>query len=578
MSDEHPDNDSANLFEGFSFTPDWAKESAESNSANLHKYAARFEREDRDDDRRDGRPGRRFDRRDGDRKPFRRDGDKPFRRDGDKPFRRDGDKPFRRDGDKPFRRDGDRPRFERAPREPAPYSVRFLPEQDALTLIAKKVFAARRAMPLRDLVALFFKTPDSTLVRVEYDEAHKDRHFHQCTACQWFSQDEESLKAHLIAEHFAEAFEPREVTVEAPTGKFSCVAKCGVTGKLLAPPNHHLYNRRIQEMLHGECAGMSEAEYRSRIELVNDPEAIEQWRQECTHQQMFVRKADSSAKPAPAPAEAAPAPEPAPEAPAAEAAEPAAEAAAPAEQLYSREEAEEIFLREVAPKMVRHGRQVTCSHAASKKIADQGILREISFAWGREQRSPVSSLFFAVRGGLRARKLALFRASDPRRTEFAAPRPPVALNAATAVPELKAVLDFVTVHTDCTRAELLAAVAPEGTDPAPYLKQLEFLVDRGNLIEYANGLLALPEEHPYYTEKIAKPAAKAEAPAAEEAPAPEAKPEEAVAAPAPDATEPVNAQPEAAPAAPEAPKQEEESATPAVAEEFTKPVPETPAP
>ena len=72
-----------------------------------------------------------------------------------------------------------------------------------------------------------------------------------------------------------------------------------MTGKLLAPPNHHSYNRRIEEMLRTpECAGLSEAEYRARIELVRDPEAVEQWRQEATRRTVWARKTEKAAAPA----------------------------------------------------------------------------------------------------------------------------------------------------------------------------------------------------------------------------------------------------------------------------------------
>ena len=614
MSDGDTNDQTQNPFDGFSFSPDWAKGSAETNGANLRKYAARFEeRGDRGDrgDRRGPRGERPFrgdrgprrDRFEGDRgpHPF---GDRPPRRDrfeGDRGPRPFGDRPPRRDrfeGDRGPRPFGDRPpRREWAEREPAPYSVRFLPDQKALTLAARKIAASRKAMPLREVVALFFQNPDSTLVRVEWDEAHKEEKFHQCQACGWFAASEEALRNHLLAVHFPEFFETKEIEVDPPTGTFPAVARCGVTGRLIAPPNHHSFNRRVEEMLRlPECAGMTESEYRARIERVADPELVEQWRKEASKQTVFVLR---TAKPGPAeaakaadgapapsadaaPADGAPAPStdaapadetpapPADAAPADETPAPPADAA-PAPRTFTRDEAEALFLSEMAPKLERHGRQATASHAASTKISDPRLLAEIRRAWQHEQRIVFGPFFFAVRGGLRARKLAFFRAGEGRREEFVLHRAPSSLDASTAVPELRAILEFVGSHPGATRADLFAALAPEGTAPeaaAAFHQQFEFAIDRAYLIEFVSGPLALPHGGPVRADAEATPATEESTPVTEE-PAPAAE------EPAPAAEESTPVAEEPAPVAEESTPAAEESAP--VAEEST-PVAEEPAP
>ena len=57
---------------------------------------------------------------------------------------------------------------------------------------------------------------------------------------------------------------------DPPKGAFTCVAKCGLTGELLGPPNLHGYDARIREMLRTRFPDMDEAHYRSRIEMVRD--------------------------------------------------------------------------------------------------------------------------------------------------------------------------------------------------------------------------------------------------------------------------------------------------------------------
>ncbi|MGI5869684.1 MAG: hypothetical protein ACOX9C_09620 [Kiritimatiellia bacterium] len=552
MSDEQ---DKADFLDGFTLSPDWAKASSDSHAAgNMKKYAFDDEGAMRDDDRRRGGGrgggrdggGRRDDRRrdsgrrrddgrrdfDGRRDERRRDERRRDGESGDRVRRRDGAPPQRmppRDADgAPPRRgpsDGRRPRRDSrrrgaGPREPLPFDIRFLPNQRALSVIAQKIQAGHRALPLRSLVKLFFDNPDSTEVRLEFTAEHRDRRFHQCTACGWFSMSEDELKGHLISKHFSDWFEAEEIDVEPPSGSFTSVARCGFTGKLLAPPNHHSYNKRIQAMLRSECAGRSEEEYRARIELISDPETIEQWRQEASKQTVYFRKPEAEpAKPrragrkrpearaetAPAKAEDEAEPEAvvAPEAAETETQETPAETEA-VETTPDRlaiEAAEELFLREIAPSLMRADKQVTATNAATKTMDDRFVLNAISSAWSREQVVQTASLFFAVRGGLRSRKLALFRASDPHREEFVMHRQPVALDAQHAVPELRAILDYIALNPGCTRTQMLADIIPDDmpADKAEAIhKQLAFVTERGYVIEYFNGMLALPEEHPYF--------------------------------------------------------------------------------
>lgn len=565
MNDGDQTSDQTNPFEGISFGPSWTRDDAEENYIKINRFSSRdsYQNEKRSGDRRDNRhEGKR---RDFERNRFRDDASRGPRND-----RRDNGSPaISAQNRKPFHKP---PRYVRPP---APYAVNFLPAQNALTLIAHKVFAANRAMSLHDIVKLFFKEPESILVRILPKKDQPEQTYHQCRFCGWFTTDREKLNQHLLS-HLTDYFDPVEVDVPAPTGNFSAVARCGITGKLLAPPNYHTYNKRILEMLNGPCAGMSEAEYRSRIELVTDSEVIEQWRKEASKEILWVRKEELPAadplsrnKPsakhakkeakkqqaAPAPAEEtpdaaaetpAPPETPAPEAPSPEA---PAEESVPEAKRYTRNEAEEIFKTEIVPRLRRSVTQVTCSHAVSLTLPDPDMIEEIRDAWRKEQTLYVNSLFFAVRGGLRSRKLFLFRASDAHREEFVTPIEPKPINAASTVAEIKEILDYVTVHTGTTQTELLEALTPEGTpeEKANLIrKQLEFLIRRGHLIAYTNGILALPEPHPFYR-NLNSPAPKAAKPSASEDPAPEAPAPEASApeAPAPEAPAPEAPAPEA---------------------------------
>ena len=105
---------------------------------------------------------------------------------------------------------------------------------------------------------------------------------------------EEEVRTHLLATHLDDFYEVEEIVTEPPAGNFVCVARCGLSGEWLGPPNHHSFNARVQEMLRTRFADMNEETYRSRIEMVRTPEAVNQWREQCRKKTVYRRKQAAS--------------------------------------------------------------------------------------------------------------------------------------------------------------------------------------------------------------------------------------------------------------------------------------------
>jgi hypothetical protein len=601
------------------FAPSWARTDPE---ANIQHYRDEdFEPEAEDSQRekggrsgfRDRRPRRDFDHRE-----HRPDRDRPPRRDFDRrdhdemprpesrgavanlrgPDSRDSGSFRRPSSDRPpFRRGGDFRPQQRPETPPLPLEVRVLPEQKALGAVIRRIQTSHRAFPLRDIAWLFLDNPASCLLRIEPLKDQQVPLF-QCKVCGMPALSEEELKSHLMNCHLDDFFDIEEVTCEPPAGQFVCVAKCGLDGELLGPPNHHSFNAKIHEMLRTRYPNMSEEAYRSHIETIRDPEVIEQWRQQCTKKKIYRRKgalptepvapaapaADGQpATPAPAPAEAAPAAA-APEAPAAAApaATPAPEAAPKAPPM-ERDVAEVIFLREIIPQQIAAAKHLVCTAAIAVKTPSRPLFYAIRDVLNRERRFPVS-LFFALRGAFRHRKLHLFRVNDAKGQDFVTLREPVVLEPEHAVQALKDVLAYVTEHPGCSKTELATALA--GTDEAKIrevLIQLAWLVEKGHVIHYYNDILCAPMEYPAFhflpSEKAARQQGGRQgamnpepAKTAEPAPAKAEAPAEAAKAPAEEPAKPAEPAPEAKaeepkPAAAEAP----EAVTPPAAEEAAKP-------
>ena len=455
----------------FDFTPDWAKGKPDDKSR-----FARFEPREEADDRADRRRGGRFD---SGRPPRQGDvrGEGP-RREGGR-----GRPAFgARREDRP---DARGPRREFRPFvKPLDAEVRILPNQKDLGAIIRKIQTSHLAYPMRQLERLFLENPGACMLRVTPRGAAAETvRFHQCKACGAVAFSEEELMAHLRTAHLGDYWESEEVTCEPPKGAFTCVAKCGLSGELLGPPNLHGYDARIREMIRTRYPNMSEAAYRARIEIVRDPEAVEAWRQSATKKVVFRRKGEADA--------------------------PAVE----------REVAEMEFSRHFAPTMMSSPKVVDVSADLALKASDRAFVFACRDAIEFEKRRP-RNLSFALHGAFHHRKLAFFRANNAQGPEFVAATAPTPLDTAHAIPELASLVQYVETRGEVTRAELLAALAEGDEKKAADLKsRIAWLVEKGHLVGFSDGMLTVPAKFPRHTPPGRKPPA-ADADGASQTPPP----------------------------------------------------------
>lgn len=423
-------------------------------------------------------------------------------------------------------------RRQSAPRAEVPLSlqVRFLPDSKSLDAIIHRIQATHKAYPFRDIVRLFQKDDSSLSVRIERREgqAESEVRIWQCGKCSRPALSEADLVAHITSDHFADFFDAEEVEVDAPKGNFPCVARCGLTGELLGPPNHHSYAEKVRQMLRDRFPGMSEDEYRSRIEMVRDAESIEQWRESARKRTMYFRK--DGAKPvhvADAAAQEAAADAPAGAAEAAADASEAQAAVAPEPERVGlpRQEAEAIFRAEILPKLITGASHVVCRAVALKNMSDRRFAAFLSreFAKDEAMRSQ-GSLARAIHAAFHHRGLHFFRANDERGQEFTSAIVPQKADLENVTDEIRAIVEFAAQNPCCQRKTLVEAVAGEieGDRARRVSASLRWLVDKGHVVEFFNGTLTVGAAHPIFSNSPRKPAANGKGADAQPSPRPAA--------------------------------------------------------
>ncbi len=421
--------------------------------------------------------------------PERHFGDRPQ---GDRPRGSGPDadkKPFRKfDGlRKPFDRNARRPRFEERPK-PLTAEVKVLPETSALGVIIRKLQQDTHAYKLKDLAYFFLDNPSSVLLKIVPKDETK---FHQCKACGFASTKSEDIVEHILNAHLGDYYEAKEIACDPPKGNFNCVAKCGLSGVLLGPPNVHEFNATVKEMVRTRYPNMSESEYRSHIVMVRESEAIEEWRKLAVKKTVYTAKG-------------------------------AGEGAA---QL-TREQAEGEFRRTILPSLLDQPKNLMITADVAMKSPVRPLQWAAKDALEAERRAPYN-MCFALRGAFHHRKIHFFRANDAHGPEFVSGVEYKAFDAAHAIPELAKVATFVAENPCCTKAE----VAPDEETA----KHLAWLVSTGHVIAFTNGVYSPVEKFPKYGPQWQK---RSKVPAAE-APAEPAPAAEAPAEPAPVAEAPV---------------------------------------
>lgn len=494
MAEENGQNQMIDLsgLGSFDFAPSWA--------SGDKVVAQKVRDRDRDGERlaRNDRPARRFDspKFSGERKG----GDKPSGDRGKQFSERNGENRGRRPRFE--KRDGGE-RREFRKREfikPLEAEVRVLPAQKELGGIIRKIQTGFAAYPLKQIAYFFLDHPEACRVKVTPKDTEKK--FFVCKACGFSCSSEAELDAHVLADHLKDYYTAEETDVEPPSGQFGCVVKCGITGELLSPPNLHEYNSKVREM--ARKLGMDENDYRARLVTVRDQESVEAWRQSATKKTFYRLKVAESVAQSAEDGEQAP--------------------VVPALEL---EQAEAEFKRSIMPQLKSVSKSSEMSLEQALKSTDLPYLFAVRDAIAKERRFP-ASLFFALRGAFHHRKFQFFRANEPRGQEFVSAVKPVKLDTDHAIPELGAVVKYVEEHPLCHVSELAAEMK----------NHLGWLVEKGHVVQYFNGLLAAPEAHPKFRNvSVAKKADEAPAaePAAAEVPVaetPVAEPAVAEAAPA----------------------------------------------
>lgn len=465
-----PDNEDIAILD-LTFVPAWARKPASANPYADRGEVGRAERGDR-----------------GARRPGGNDGGRGGGRSGGPSRPRSG---FDR-GRGMARGDAGRERRPPPPpiKPPPRIMVSFIPERKGLKPLVAQLGRTGRAFPLLDIAAMFLSKPEYFAIKLEsFPEEGRDSAppLFQCSECQAVFVEKERALSHALKAHIGKFYEKQETQAEPPKGNFVCVARCGLSGELLGPPNYHGYSEKLSELHRTRFAHLTLDEYRSRITNESDPALIERWKQEASKQTVW-------------------------------------KSAGAGERTFQRmADVESDFRERHAAGLVKQCARFIISGPVSLCLEDSAIAGCIRDAWKRESRFPLR-MSIAIRPAFRHLGMHIFKVGD--KAAFVSAISPDAIDPALASEDIRRILEHLELHPGHTRQETVDALVPglpaEAPEVAAVINSLLWLKEKGHVIEFYDGTLAAPRRPRLPGSQPAAPAPAESGAGPRQAPAPEA--------------------------------------------------------
>ncbi len=395
------------------------------------------------------------------------------------------------------------------PPPPVPVTVSLLPEDMGVESLARQIRITGRAYPLFEIAQLILSKPERHQIRFSVKKNAEGQPLQPLFLCAlddtlWLSTEE--AERHVLSRHFETFYQAERTPTEPPRGTYTFVAQCGLSGKILGPPNYHDYQTQLRKLHAERFARMPFEVFKARVKIVKDEAVVKQWIDDHSF------KTDYNCLNVPEP-----------------------------RKLASMEEVAKHFREVHLPDIIKSVETHTLRGAAARALRCPALQRAVRTAWEDQRRFPLQ-LATALSQQFAGHGLQFFKVNHTV-THVSVARPRFLDLEATPVSEgVKRIVQFIQSQPKCTRRKLTDALAPspppaplaEGATAAPPAEatpeqtalagDLHWLIHEGHVIEFANGLLQTakkPLPKPPKPEKPAEPVASSSAPASSPPASPE---------------------------------------------------------
>ena len=342
-----------------------------------------------------------------------------------------------------------------------PIKVNFMPGRRGLERLAARLARSGRAFPMLEVARIFLSKPDFYAVKqrlMPFATGADSRNLYQCAVCKAVFSAHARALDHVLERHSDLYYVREEKQVEAPKGNFVCVARCSLSGELLCPPNYHEFNERVRELHRVRFSSMPMEDYRRHIVNETDPSLIEQWKNEASRQVVYRTLKGEQ----------------------------------PVVFRYRHQMAAH-FLENYAPALVRKGHLFITPGALCREIEDDSVRRAVEEARSNEEQLQ-SKMAASLQTVFPRLGLHVFKTSGG--DAFVTSVVPSPIEPSCSDAGIRRVLECLGAHPGITRQELVERIQPQTVPYAPetaaILNAIRWMVEKGHVIEFYNGTLAIP--------------------------------------------------------------------------------------
>ena len=336
-----------------------------------------------------------------------------------------------------------------------PLDITLLPNQKHLASVVRQVHQSHRAYPLIDLANLLITDANACCVKLEVLKNETEFRLFQCGVSGFVSVDESAVQSYVIRNHLDQFFDVVVEERDPPKGSFPGVSRCTKTNTIIGPSNHHSYAEAVEQWHAMHFPDQPLERCKAWLEVVKDEEMVEAWKVAFSEQERFRLKTE------------------------------------PAGVLMTRRQAEQHMVRHADHRTVK-SRKVVVPLAIVLASKDNVLTAMINRVLVKERRFPLN-LSHAMRAAFRHMKLHLFKVG---KINYVTAIKPIKLDESGVSEEVLQVFSVLKKKPGCTRNELLQALLPsleaDSDEGRAALKPLGWLIERGHIVEYYNGKLALP--------------------------------------------------------------------------------------
>jgi hypothetical protein len=339
------------------------------------------------------------------------------------------------DRKKGFSQRDDRDERRERPEPPAPLpeiTVTFLPDENGVESLARQIKVTGRAYPLFQIAQIVLAKPERYAVLLGVKKNADGTVKQPLFACAlddtpWLNEDE--AIAHVLKVHFATFYQAERTATEPPKGKYTFVAQCGMSGKILGPPNHHDYQNQLRKLHAERFSRMPFDAFKSRVKIVRDEEVVKKW----VEDQSFTTEYTCLNVPEPL-------------------------------KLPKLEEVEKHFRAVHKDTIIKPVESHTVGGVLSRNLRSRELQRLVRDDWERQKYFPLQlatglSRQFATHG------LHFFKVNKTF-THVSVARPQFLDLETTPVSEsIKSIVGHINTHPKCTRRQLIEALAPSPRKP-----------------------------------------------------------------------------------------------------------------